>query len=57
MRQKKDGKHLTARETRTVTAGQYLLDKQYQPVREFMYRYHRLGLDVMSSKPVKDVPK
>jgi hypothetical protein len=30
-----------------------LLDKQYQPVREFLYRYHRLGLDVMSSKPVE----
>jgi hypothetical protein len=28
-----------------------ILDKRYEPVREFMYRYHRLGLDLMSSKP------
>ncbi|MFO7843019.1 MAG: DUF4835 family protein [Bacteroidales bacterium] len=27
-----------------------LLNDQYRPVREFLYRYHRLGLDVMSSK-------
>jgi hypothetical protein len=27
-----------------------MLDKQYAPVREFNYRYHRLGLDVMSTK-------
>jgi hypothetical protein len=28
-----------------------VLDKNYEPVREFYYRYHRLGLDVMSTKP------
>jgi len=28
-----------------------LIDKQYSPVHDFLYRYHRLGLDVMSSKP------
>jgi hypothetical protein len=28
-----------------------ILDKRYEPVREFIYRYHRLGLDLMSSKP------
>ncbi len=28
-----------------------ILDKNYEPVREFIYRYHRLGLDVMQSKP------
>jgi hypothetical protein len=27
-----------------------ILNDQYKGVREFMYRYHRLGLDVMSSK-------
>jgi hypothetical protein len=27
-----------------------LLNDQYRPLREFLYRYHRLGLDVMSSK-------
>lgn len=27
-----------------------LLNDQYKPLREFIYRYHRLGLDVMSSK-------
>jgi len=27
-----------------------LLNDQYRPIREFLYRYHRLGLDVMSSK-------
>jgi predicted nucleic acid-binding protein len=28
-----------------------VLDKRYESVREFCYRYHRLGLDVMDSKP------
>ena len=28
-----------------------ILDKQYEPVREFNYKYHRLGLDLMSTKP------
>jgi hypothetical protein len=28
-----------------------ILDKRYEPIREFTYRYHRLGLDLMSSKP------
>lgn len=28
-----------------------ILDKRYEPVREFNYRYHRLGLDLMDSKP------
>lgn len=28
-----------------------ILDKRYEPVREFIYRYHRLGLDLMDSKP------
>jgi hypothetical protein len=27
-----------------------ILDKEYSPVREFVYRYHRLGLDIMESK-------
>lgn len=27
-----------------------ILDVEYNPVREFVYRYHRLGLDVMESK-------
>lgn len=27
-----------------------LLDKQYAPVRQFEYQYHRMGLDLMSSK-------
>jgi hypothetical protein len=27
-----------------------MLDKNYEPIREFNYKYHRLGLDVMSSK-------
>lgn len=26
------------------------LDKKYQPLREYMYKYHRLGLDIMSEK-------
>jgi hypothetical protein len=30
-----------------------LLDKKYAPIREFIYRYHRLGLDVMDSKVVE----
>ena len=29
---------------------QNILDDKYSPVREFNYRYHRLGLDVMESK-------
>lgn len=28
-----------------------MMDKNYEPVREFTYRYHRLGLDVMQAKP------
>jgi hypothetical protein len=28
-----------------------ILDKQYDPLREFYYKYHRLGLDLMSTKP------
>jgi len=28
-----------------------ILDKRYESVREFIYRYHRLGLDLMDSKP------
>jgi hypothetical protein len=28
-----------------------ILDKNYEPVREFNYRYHRLGLDRMEAKP------
>ncbi len=27
-----------------------ILDNRYEPVREFIYRYHRLGLDIMDSK-------
>jgi hypothetical protein len=27
-----------------------MLDKNYEPVREFNYKYHRLGLDLMSTK-------
>jgi hypothetical protein len=27
-----------------------MLDKNYEPIREFNYKYHRLGLDVMSTK-------
>ena len=27
-----------------------LLDKKYKPLREYMYKYHRLGLDIMSQK-------
>jgi hypothetical protein len=30
---------------------QNLLDDKYAPVREFMYKYHRLGLDRMAEKP------
>ncbi len=29
---------------------QNILDSKYAPVREFIYRYHRLGLDVMESE-------
>lgn len=29
---------------------QNLLDEKYTPVREFLYKYHRLGLDVMAEK-------
>jgi hypothetical protein len=28
-----------------------ILDKKYEPVRTFYYRFHRLGLDIMDSKP------
>ena len=28
-----------------------ILDHQYEPLREFIYKYHRLGLDLMSTKP------
>lgn len=28
-----------------------IMDKNYEPCREFMYKYHRLGLDMMNSKP------
>ena len=28
-----------------------ILDERYEPVREFIYKYHRLGLDMMDSKP------
>jgi hypothetical protein len=28
-----------------------ILDKRYSPIREFSYKYHRLGLDLMSTKP------
>ncbi len=28
-----------------------ILDKRYEPVREFIYRYHRLGLDMMHKNP------
>jgi hypothetical protein len=27
-----------------------MLDKNYEPIREFNYKYHRLGLDIMSAK-------
>jgi len=30
---------------------QNLLDDKYRPVREFNYKYHRLGLDIMAEKP------
>jgi hypothetical protein len=30
-----------------------ILDDQYVPIRDFIYRYHRLGLDVMDSKVVE----
>lgn len=30
-----------------------ILDDKYTPIREFNYRYHRLGLDVMDSKVVE----
>lgn len=30
---------------------QNILDEKYSPVREFIYKYHRLGLDRMASKP------
>ena len=30
---------------------QNLLDEKYSPVREFLYKYHRLGLDQMAEKP------
>lgn len=28
-----------------------ILDEKYKPIREFYYNYHRLGLDIMDSKP------
>ena len=28
-----------------------ILDQRYEPVRTFIYRFHRLGLDIMDSKP------
>ncbi len=28
-----------------------LLDKKYTPLRECMYKYHRLGMDIMADKP------
>ncbi len=28
-----------------------ILDQNYEPVRQFIYNYHRLGLDLMDSKP------
>jgi len=30
---------------------QNLLDEKYSPVRDFIYKYHRLGLDKMSERP------
>jgi hypothetical protein len=30
-----------------------ILDEKYAPIREFIYRYHRLGLDIMDSKVVE----
>ena len=30
-----------------------ILDQNYEPVRQFIYNYHRLGLDLMDSKPVE----
>jgi len=30
-----------------------ILDNKYDPVREFMYKYHRLGLDIMADKPAQ----
>ncbi len=30
---------------------QNLMDEKYSPVRDFLYKYHRLGLDRMSEKP------
>jgi hypothetical protein len=32
-----------------------LLDKRYAPIREFYYKYHRKGLDLMDSKPLEAV--
>jgi len=29
-----------------------VLENKYQPLRECMYKYHRLGLDIMADKPV-----
>jgi len=29
-----------------------ILDDKYRPVREFSYRYHRLGMDIMSEKTI-----
>ena len=30
-----------------------ILNNKYEPVREFMYQYHRLGLDLMADKPAQ----
>jgi hypothetical protein len=30
-----------------------ILDSRYEPVREFIYKYHRLGLDLMDNKPTE----
>lgn len=34
-----------------------ILDKNYQPCRDFMYHYHRLGLDNMDKKPTDAKPE
>jgi len=30
-----------------------ILDEEFSPVREFIYMYHRMGLDMMYEKPVE----
>lgn len=32
---------------------QDILDEKYKPIREFIYRYHRLGMDIMADKPAE----